>query len=267
MEFQSIKNAIHYVFDTREEYDNHFLSQGIPAPKIVANWKEAKELDWVMSDDDRIIQILRRGSMKNTVRSPDKNKHASYYVRTVVGSFVVSNNQKMDTDFSSHEDRYNFGGKFRSWKERLLAREKNNKNEDAFVYFVAIIRDKPEVAYMKVYGTNNFIHAKRRAYVLMKLERIKLAIRQELKDIATTLEMDDKFHLEKVKEIIEDDEEKGNVRLSALQLSGKWTGMEEQEDPDLRPPSTEPEQLDSPEMQKRLLASDKSLKETKSINP
>ena len=267
MEFQSIKNAIHYVFDTKEEYAQHFSSQGISAPKIVQNWREAKELDWTMSDDDRIIQILRRGAMRQTVRSPNKKYHASYYIRTVAGSFPVSEKQKMDTDLSNPASRYSFGKKFIHWKKRLEGREKNTKNEDSFAYFVAVIRDKPEIAYMKVYGTNNFNYAKRRAWVLLNQERIKLVIRREIKAMATTLDMDEKFHLEKVKKIIEDDKEKGNVRLSALQLSGKWTGMEEQEDPDLRPPSTEPEQLDSPEMQKRLLASDKSLKETKSINP
>jgi len=267
VEFQSIKNSIHYVFDTREEYDNHFLSQGISAPKIVADWREAKELDWCMSDDDRIIQILRRGSMKNTVRSPDKNYHASYYMRTVVGSFVVSKNQKMDTDFSNHEDRYSFGGKFVNWKKRFEAREKNTKYEDMFVYMVAIVRDKPVNAYMKVYGTNNLTYARRRAYLLMKQERIKLAIRKELKDIATTLDMDDKFHLEHVKSLIEKADKDG-VKLAALRLSGEWTGMNEKEDPDNPHIPTTPSNslIDSPEKKKRLIASNKSISEIKNIN-
>jgi len=255
------------VFDTKEEYENHFLSQGIPAPEIKSDWKEAKELDWVMSDDDRIIQILRRNSMKNTVRSPDKNKHASYYVQTVVGSFVVSKNQKMDTDFSSHLNRYSFGGKFVNWKKRLEAREKNNKNEKAFVYFVAIVRDKPEIAYMKVYGTNNFMYAKRRAYILLKQERIKLAIRKELKEIADDLGMDDRFHLEKAKELIEN-AESDNVKLGALRTTAEWTGMNEKEDPEnpFVPVTDDTKSLDSPEKQKRLLASKKSLTEVKNIN-
>ena len=268
MEFQSIKNAIHYIFDNKDEYEQHFLSQGIPIPKVVADWREAKELDWCMSDDDRIIQILRRGSMKQTVRSPDKNHHARYNVRTVVGSFVVSKNQKMDTDFSNHEDRYTFGGKFRNWKERLESREKNTRAEEQFVYFIAIVRDKPEIAYMKVYGTNNFRHARKRAYLLMKQERIKLAIRKELKEIATTLDMDDKFHLEQAKKLILD-AEKESTKLGALRLSGEWTGMNEKEDPDDPhiPITPDNKKIDSPEKLKRLEESKKSLKEVKSINP
>lgn len=266
MEFQSIKDSVHYVFDTKEEYKQFFSSQGIPAPEIKPNWRKADELDWVMSDDNRIVQILRKGSMKQTVRSPNKKYHAVYYVGTIVGTFPISENQKMDTDLSKRENRYNFGGKFKHWKESLEAREKNNKNEDAFVYFVAIVRDKPEIAYMKVYGTNNFRHARKMAYVLLKQERIKLAIRKELKEIATTLDMDDKFHLENVKKLIEGAEKDG-VKLAALRLSGEWTGMNDKEDPDNLPLPTIPsgKLLDSPEIKKRLAASDKSISEVKSI--
>ncbi len=266
MEFQSIKNSIHYVFDNKEEYEQHFLSQGIPIPKIVADWREAKELDWCMSDDDRIIQILRCSSMNQTFRSNDKNHHARHYIRTVVGSFVASKNQKMDTDFSNHEDRYTFGGKFRNWQKRLEAREKNTRAEDQFVYFIAIVRDKPEIAYMKVYGTNNFRHARRRAYLLMKQERIKLAIRKELKDEAVDLGMDIKFHLKEVKKLIKG-ADKGGVKIAALRLSGEWTGMNEKEDPDNPIPiPIEPKKLDSVEMKKRLIESTKAAKQTKGIN-
>ena len=266
MEFQSIKNSIHYVFDTKDEYEQHFLSQGIPVPKIVANWREAKELDWCMSDDDRIIQILRRGPMKNTVRSPDKKYHANYYIRTVAGSFPVSKNQKMDTDLSHPESRYIFG-QYTNWKKRFEAREENTKYEDMFVYMVAIVRDKPVNAYMKIYGTNNYRYALRRAYILMKQERIKLAIRKELKTIATSLKMDDKFHLEKVKGLIENADKDG-IKLAALRLSGEWTGMNEKEDLDnpTIPINPDAKKLDTPEKQKRLAASNKSIAELKNIN-
>ena len=31
----------------------------IPVPRLVENWKEGKEQDWVVSDDGGIVQLLK----------------------------------------------------------------------------------------------------------------------------------------------------------------------------------------------------------------
>ena len=270
MEFETIKDSIHYVFDTNKEFKQYFSSQGIPAPPIQIDWRKANELDWVMSDDGRIVQILRKGSMEDTCRSPDKKQHATAYVGTIVGTFPVRATVKMDTDFSARKNRYTFSKKFSDHKQAIRDREKNNRGEEMFVYFVSIVRDDPAIAYMKVYGTKNYRWARARSYLLMKQERIRLAIRQELKEVAKDLSMDDKFHLEKLKTIINDKDSSDNAKIMALRLSGEWTGVGEKVDPDDLPPIPTPDTgkkiEDSPDKKRRLEASEKSIKETKSIN-
>jgi hypothetical protein len=260
MEFQTIHDSVHYVFDTQTEFKNYFASIGEEPPKIIKDWRTAGQLEWVKSDDKRIVQILFRGDMK--AKSVNQSKE---YVRTIVGSFPVSVAVKMDTDFSNHPDRYMFSTKYRDHKDALRQREKTNKREDMLIYFVTVAKANPVESYMQIYGTNNYRYARSRVLALLNTERIRMAIKQSIKKEAKDLKMSEKWHLEMLKAIIEDSDEKGGTRLGALRLSGEWTGMSEPEDPDepIIPDDDSAEQLDSPDMQKRLKASRKSQKQTK----
>ena len=106
MEKKSIKNKTHYVYDGLKEFQEHN-----PSTNVVFDWRKANEGDWVLSDDNRIIQLLK---VSKDVKHPGDRKNYKYangWVRTVVGSFLNRPNVKMDTDFSSHPNIYTFSKK------------------------------------------------------------------------------------------------------------------------------------------------------------
>ena len=102
MDYRTIKSKKHCVYDSIEEF-----SEENPNIMPLSNWRKGKEGDWVYSDDERIIQILKRGAIKHPNDRPNYS-YADGYLRTVVGSFIINKKTFMDTDFSQHKNRYTF---------------------------------------------------------------------------------------------------------------------------------------------------------------
>ena len=113
---------------------------------VLSDQRDGQVGDWVQTDDDCVMQILRRGKM---LRRMGKVKVKSY-VGTCTGTFPVSPNTYMDT--SKRDDIYSFGG--RKAKDRIA----NNKNltscENKFVVLMAS-GIPVEEAYLQAYPTNN----------------------------------------------------------------------------------------------------------------
>ncbi len=90
MQKKLIKGKAHYVYDSKEEFMQHTAhleGSRYTDKKIVDNWRDGKEGDWVWSDDGRIVQLLK---VSNNVKHPGDRKNYKYakgWVRTVVGSF------------------------------------------------------------------------------------------------------------------------------------------------------------------------------------
>ena len=121
MEKKSIKNKAHYVYDGLKEFQDHN-----PGINVVFDWRKANEGDWVFSDDNRIVQLLK---VSKDVKHPGDRKNYKYangWVRTVVGSFLNRPNVKMDTDFNSHPNRYTFSKKIKNTNKRVVERKKEN---------------------------------------------------------------------------------------------------------------------------------------------
>ena len=173
---------------------------------VQSNWKEAKVGEWVKADDDCIIQILRKGRMmrsmgKDTVRE---------YVGTCTGTFPISAKMKMDT--SRREDIYSFSG--RKADDRLNDRENLNKHENLFVAYLA--KGVPmQEAYLKAFPTNNPRYALEKSGKLTKTTRIITAMKEELKPVLEELDIDEKFILNHIKEVVLSSE-KDDTRLKAL---------------------------------------------------
>ena len=71
MKYQLINSKKHYVFESRDEFEHYFLSKMIPVPRLVENWKEGRERDWVVSDDGGIVQLLK----VSTINHPNDTKN------------------------------------------------------------------------------------------------------------------------------------------------------------------------------------------------
>ena len=181
-----------------------------PLPKnlnVVEDWRDGHIGDWVLADDDCVIQVLRRGQM---LRSKGKNK-VREYIGTCTGTFPIGPNVKMDT--SRRVNIYSFGGN-KNPDQILLDRTSLSKAEQVFVLYLSRGL-KPEEAYLKAFPTNNIRYAKEKSTDLVKTERIKTAMKEELKPILEELGVNEEYILKGIKSEAET-AEKSDTRLKAL---------------------------------------------------
>ena len=133
------------------------------------------------------------------------------YIGTCTGTFLVLPNTYMDTD--KKINIYSFGGN--ATPEQVVQnRRKMTANEELFVQYV-YSGLQIEEAYVKAFPTNNKRYARMKAINLIRTERIKTAVKEELKPIMDELELDPKFVLENIK-IVAQTSEKDDTRLKAL---------------------------------------------------
>ena len=85
MRTYKINKIEHTVFENADEVPGNI--------DYLYNWRHGHIGDWVLSDDECIIQILREGTM---LKSKGKNREQRY-LGTCTGTFIVSDKTKMDT--------------------------------------------------------------------------------------------------------------------------------------------------------------------------
>lgn len=201
-----IRGVEHLVFDVGDE-----IPSGID---VLDNWRYGKVGDWVLSDDGCVIQVLRRCLLSNKSKS-------HYSIGTVTGTFSTGS-RSMDTE--PREDRYSISGK--SPNNLLKNRDRLTKNEILFSH--ELTRGlSPEDAYIKVYKTNDRSYAKLRSGVLIRTERIKKAMKEELKPVLESLGISPEMILTGIRDIALDGEAKHNDRLRALFELGEILELKE----------------------------------------
>ena len=172
---------------------------------VQSDWRKGQIGDWIKADDDCIIQVLRRGSMMRR-RGKDKTKE---YIGLCTGTFPLS---AKGIDTSKRDDIYSFSG--RKAEHRLNDDKELNKHERLFVTYITQGVPMQE-AYLKAFPTNNPRYALDKAGQLTKTTRIITAMKEELKPVLEELELDEKFVLNNIKEVILSSE-KDDTRLKAL---------------------------------------------------
>ena len=196
MRYYKVKGIKHTVYEVEQEVPPHV--------NIVSNWRKGNIGDWVLADDKSVIQILRKGSMlrKNGERA---------YVGTCTGTFIVLDDTYMDTE--KRANRYSFGGC--STPGQVVANRRNmTASEELFVLFMSQGLS-PEDAYVKAFPTNNKQYARMKAVNLIKTERVKTAVKEELKPVLQELNIDEKMVLEGIR-VEAQTAEKADTRLKAL---------------------------------------------------
>ena len=186
----------HKVYDSIDEIPSSITP--------LKDWRIAEVGDWVVADDECIIQVLRKGKML-------RKKSYQYYIGTCTGTFPVSKKAKMDTD--RRPNIYSFSG-YGTPEEVVASRRSMTANEEMFVQYVAS-GIQPEEAYVKAFPTNNRRYAKLKAANLVKTERIKTAMKEELKPILEEMGVDESFVLKGIKAEAEMADKSGD-RLKAL---------------------------------------------------
>tara|TARA_R100001594_G_scaffold4208_4_gene15146 strand:+ start:34999 stop:35775 length:777 start_codon:yes stop_codon:yes gene_type:complete len=219
MEYRKIKGKRHYIFDNIEEYQEHFKEEALPVCK---DWRDGEENQWVYSDDDRILQLLKVSDL-NHPNDRKNYKWAKNYVRTIVGTFVNNKNTFMDTDFDQHPNRYTFSKKIKYTNMRVKKRKKVTNNEKIFATNV-VTGMGPVKAYMDAFkGVSDENKAKKKALVLLKQERVMQEIEKTVLDVAKELGVDHKYVLNRLK-CLADNSEDDNIILQSTKELGKIIG-------------------------------------------
>ena len=183
-------------------YDS--LQETPPDIKVIKDWRKGNIGDWILTDDDCVIQVLRKGTMLRKNGKID-------YIGTCTGTFLVSGDTVIDAD--RRVNIYSFGGN--ATPEQVVSnRRKMTANEELFVQYISAGL-QPEEAYVKAFPTNNKRYARMKAVNLIKTERIKTAVKEELKPILEELDINEKFVLENIK-IVAQTSEKDDTKLKAL---------------------------------------------------
>ena len=181
----TVKGIAHIVYDSVDE---------VPADiAYLHDWKLGDIGDWILADDGGVIQILRSGQLarpRNIIKSLK-------YIGTCTGTFIVRDDYLMDTD--RRENIYTVSGK-RSPVDTLKDRENITPREAMFTQFIAMGMDKVD-AYLRSYSTDDKTYAKMQANILVRTERIKTALKEELKPLLKKLQIDEEFVLSGIKDI------------------------------------------------------------------
>ena len=198
MRVYKVNGVDHRVYDSDDEMPTDLL--------VVSDWRNGRVGDWVMTDDVSVIQILRRGKM---LRRMGKDKIREY-VGTCTGTFPVSKTTKMDA--SRREDIYSFSGK--KAKDRMSTKKNLSNYEHKFVALMSA-GIPPEDAYLQSFPTENRKYAFEQSGTLVRTERIKTAMKEELKPVLEELGISEEYVLKTIKEVIHSTD-RDETRLKAL---------------------------------------------------
>jgi len=193
-------------------------------PNIIVkpDWRDADENDWVEADDGGVIQLLKVAKHVNHPNDRKNYKFAKGWVRTVVGSFLNRPNTHMDTDFSSHPNRYTFSKTIRNPSKRVKERKKITRKEREFATNVVVGMGAVD-AYKKAYTEMSNSSARKKATILLKQERVMSEIEKGVLDVAKSLGIDHEYILSKLKHLA-DYSEDDNIILQSSKELGKIVG-------------------------------------------
>ena len=187
---------LHTVYDSVEEVPSNIT--------VINNWRNGDIGNWVLTDDECVLQIIRKGKMI-------QKKRPISYVGTCTGTFIVNKKTMMDAD--KRTNIYSFGGN-KTPNEIVASRRKLTANEELFVQYVSSGM-QPQDAYVKAFPTNNKRYARMKSVNLIKTERIKIAMREELKPVLEELGINETTIISNINNIALSSE-KDETRLKAL---------------------------------------------------
>ena len=192
----TVNKIKHIVYDDISEVPNHI--------QVIEDWRNGEVGSWVTTDDGCILQILRQGTML-------RHNGMRRYIGTCTGTFIALPKVKMDAD--RRPNIYSFGG-YDTPEQVVQNRKHLTSNEELFVQYLSQGLT-PEDAYVKAFPTNNKQYARGKSVQLIKTERVKTAVKEELKPILEELNISESYVLSGIKNEA-DMADKPDIRLKAL---------------------------------------------------
>ena len=190
-----IKETHHIVYDDMSEVPNGIL--------VKDDWHLGNKNDWVKADDGAVMKVIRSGSMKG----------GTNYIGTCTGTFLCKKGVIFDS--SRRKNIYSFG-RDKNHYDSINDREKTNYKEVLFASYVAHGM-KPVDAYLKAFKTKDRTYASKRSAILVRQERIIMAVKEELESVFKKLNINLEYLVEKAKIELETSD-RGADRLKALSM-------------------------------------------------
>ena len=205
---KTIKNRTHYLYSTEE------FNQTYPQYGKILHWRSGKEREWVLTDDDYVVQILKKGKIKG----------GQQYIRCITGSYVTSGVKKMYGTIS--ENIYTFSGtnEYRKFKNKT----DSTSREHLFARYVSSGKDVVE-SYLDAYNTTNVDYAKQRAGKLLKTERVLKMITEETKKVLEEEGVSASYIIQKFKQVADIGDRDSDV-LRSLECLAKISGLYDTQD-------------------------------------
>ena len=206
---RTIKGVKHYAYESEEEF-----RKAHPDTPLITDWKKAEEGDWCVSDDGKIVQILKKGCFV------DKKKRDNNYIRTVIGMF----NHRGSSPFvgTIKDEIYRFTKKtgYQVKTGGYLTDAKKN-----FAKYVAHGMD-PVEAYQKAFPkTVSLDYAERRSTLLLKNKTVRQAVDKEIENLMSEVGITKRYLLESTKDVVDKKDAKDNDKLRALETLMKISGL------------------------------------------
>ena len=205
MRTYTVNKKEHHVYEDLDELPEDLV--------YLKDWRQAHIGDWVLADDGCILQVLRRSQMKTNRKRTEKSVN---FFGTCTGTF--SEKTKMDTE--RRENIYTISGNKISRKVDLTSNE--------ILFAQNLTRGLlPEDAYLKSFRTKSHKYAKIQAGILVKSERIRKAMKEELKPVLVALGIEPELVLGGIKDIATDPDAKHSDKLKALFELGEILELKE----------------------------------------
>ena len=213
---KKIKDVEHCVYSDVEEFEAHN-----PNTTVNPDWKKAREGEWVIADDNGVVQVLKRSQLSHP--NDTKNyKNANGYIRTIVGTFIIKDNTFMDTDFKKHPNRYTFSTSIKNTNANIKNRERTTKKERAFsakiVSGVGVAK-----SYMDAFDEEDNKKERRKGLMRLKQDRVIKEVEKGALDVAKKLGIDHDYILRNLKCLCDNSEDE-NIRLQSVKELGKIVG-------------------------------------------
>jgi len=205
MNFKEIKGVKHFIYSLTEWEAKY------PDSKI-ESWRVGQEGNWVLTDDNHVVQVLK------TARYGDVD-----IVRCITGTYDINGSKLMTSDIPENIYSFSKQSVYKSFRNR-----KNiNSKEFLFAQYVARGIDVTK-SYLKAFDTKKEHYAKKRAYELIKSERIRKMVSKEIKDILDSEGVTPNYIIQVFKQVTDLADRDGD-RLRALESLAKISGLFETE--------------------------------------
>ena len=212
MKTRIVRGVEHHLYENVAEFREYHPNIG-----LVENWRHSNKGNWILSDDGQVCQVLHLGVLKKSDR-----KKETTFIRTIIGSFVCSDNVKMEGPMRTNMHTFSSEGKSPSVRRR--ERKNATNSEFLFAKYVAKGEDVVE-AYMKSFPTNNEKYAQSQAKMLLKTSRVKNLIREEIDKYLEEAEITPRYLLEEMRELIDKKDSSDRDKISAITTLMKISGM------------------------------------------